>query len=116
MVHIKDVLLGAAFYFIGQYITFIQLNGQFIWDWAKRHPLAMSLFGIPISYIFILAAKYSVQGFDGMMWPQRFIGFATGMIVYAWGVNFYFNQAIDMKTGISLGLSLLLILIQLFWK
>jgi len=114
--YFKDILLGALLYLVGQYITFLQLNGQFIWDWAKRNPLVMTLFGLPISYIFILATKYSVQGFDGLMWPQRFIGFATGMIVYAWGVNFYFNQAIDLKTFISLSLSLILILIQLFWK
>lgn len=114
--HFKSILLGAIFYLVGQYITFLQLNGQFIWDWAKRNPLVMTLFGLPISYIFILATKYSVQGFDGLMWPQRFIGFATGMIIYAWGVSFYFNQSIDLKTSISLALSLILICIQLFWK
>lgn len=114
--YFKDILLGALFYLIGQYITFIQLNGQFIWDYAKKNPLIMSLLGFPISYIFILATRHSVQGFDGLMWPQRFIGFATGMIIYAWGVHFYFNQTIDLKTSISLILSLILILIQLFWK
>lgn len=112
----KDILLGALLYLLGQYITFIQLNGQFIWEYAKKHPLMMSLLGFPISYIFLLATKYSVQGFEGLMWPQRFIGFATGMIIYAWGVHFYFNQSIDLKTSISLFLSLILILIQLFWK
>ena len=54
----KDILLGALLYLLGQYITFIQLNGQFIWEYAKKHPLMMSLLGFPISYIFLLATKY----------------------------------------------------------
>jgi len=114
--NLKDLFIGAFLYFIGQLITYWQLNGQFIWEWAKQRPFLLSLLGIPISLIFIYATKFSVNGFDGQMWPQRFVGFATGMIVYAWGTSYYFNQPIDMKTGVSLALSLLLIIIQVFWK
>lgn len=39
-----------------------------------------------------------------------------GMIVYAWGTSYYFNQPVDTKTAVSLGLSLLLIIIQIAWK
>jgi len=113
---VKNILLGASLYFLGQLITYWQLNGQFIWQWFKKNPLVIACLGIPISFIFIYATKYSVEGFGGEMWPQRFVGFATGMIVYAWGTSYYFNQPIDMKTGVSLGLSLLLIIIQVFWK
>jgi len=63
-----------------------------------------------------MAAKYTVQAFDGAMWPQRFIGFASGIVIYAWGTSYYFNQPIDTKTIISLSLALMLILIQLLWK
>jgi len=114
--NIKDLLIGAFLYLLGQLITYWQLNGQFIWEWARKNSLLVACLGIPISFIFIYATKYSVNGFDGQMWPQRFIGFATGMIVYAWGTSYYFNQHIDMKTGVSLALSLLLIIIQIAWK
>ena len=114
--NIKDLLLGAFLYFLGQLITYWQLNGQFIWEWAKKNPFLVSCLGIPISYIFIYATKYSVNGFGGSMWPQRFVGFATGMIVYAWGTSYYFNQQFDMKTAISLALCLILIIIQIAWK
>lgn len=116
VMNIKDLLIGAFLYFLGQLITYYQLNGQFIWEWFKKHPYLIACLGIPISFIFIYATKYSVSGFDGQMWPQRFVGFATGMIVYAWGTSYYFNQPIDMKTGVSLALSLLLIIIQVAWK
>jgi len=114
--NIKDLLIGALLYLVGQVITYWQLNGQFIWEWAKKNPFLVACLGIPISLIFIWATKYTVSGFDGQMWPQRFVGFATGMIVYAWGTSYYFNQPIDMKTAISLALSLALIIIQVAWK
>lgn len=114
--NIKDLLIGASLYLIGQLITYWQLNGQFLWEWFRKNPFIIVLMGIPISYIFIAATKYSVSGFDGQMWPQRFVGFATGMIVYAWGTSYYFNQPVDTKTAVSLALSLLLIIIQVAWK
>ena len=116
MVQIKPFLAGVLFYFIGQIMTYYQLNGQFIWPWAKRNPLALALLGIPISLVFIWATKNTVDAFNGMMWPQRFIGFASGILIYAWGTSYYFGQPIDTKTAVSLFIALLLILIQLFWK
>ena len=116
MVQIKSFFLGILFYFIGQVMTYYQLNGQFIWPWFKRNPLVLALFGIPISLVFILATRHTVTAFDGLMWPQRFIGFASGILIYAWGTSYYFGQPIDTKTAISLCLALLLICVQLFWK
>lgn len=116
MSNIKALLLGISFYMVGQIVAYYQLNGQFIWPWFKRNPLLLSLLGIPVSLIFIAATKYTVTAFDGIMWPQRFIGFASGILIYAWGTSYYFNQPIDVKTTISLGLAFLLIGVQIFWK
>ena len=116
MNNLKSLLLGIMFFMLGQVFTFYQLNGQFIWKWVEKNPLLVSLLGIPISLIFISATKYTVIAFDHIMWPQRFIGFASGIFIYAWGTYYYFNQAIDVKTAISLGLALVLIGIQVFWK
>lgn len=114
--NLKALGLGVLFYFLGQVVTYYQLNGQFLWEWAKRNPFMMSLLGIPVSLIFIFATKHTVEAFNGLMWPQRFIGFASGIFVYAWGTSYYFNQPIDTKTMISLSLAVLLICVQVFWK
>ena len=53
---------------------------------------------------------------DGLLWPARFIGFGIGMIIYAIMVNYHFDEGINVKTWVSLVLSLLLIVIQVFWK
>ena len=116
MVQIKSFFLGVMFYFIGQIMTYYQLNGQFIWPWFKRNPLTLALFGIPISLVFIWATRHTVEAFGGLMWPQRFIGFASGILIYAWGTSYYFGQPIDTKTAVSLCLALVLICVQLFWK
>ena len=114
--NLRALLLGTCMYLLGQILTYFQLNGQFLWPAFKKNPWLISLFGIPISYVFIVATKYAIEGFDGQMWPNRFIGFATGIIVYAWGTSYFFNQAFDTKTLVSLSLALLLICIQVFWK
>lgn len=53
---------------------------------------------------------------DGLLWPTRFIGFGIGMVIYAIGVSYFFNEGITTKTFVSLIVSVLLILIQIMWK
>jgi hypothetical protein len=38
------------------------------------------------------------------------------MVIYALGVSYFFGEGITIKTAISLGLCLILICIQVFWK
>ena len=103
-------------FLLGQLITFYQLNGQFIWEWFRKHEWAIALFGVPISFIFIWATRTTVAGFDGLLWPARFIGFGTGMIIYAFCVWYYMGEPISTKTAISLLLALILICVQVLWK
>ena len=114
--NVRAILIGAGLYLLGQMLTYYQLNGQFLWESFKKNPWLVSLLGLPISYIFIVATTYAVDGFGGQMWPNRFMGFATGILVYALGTSYYFNQPIDLKTFVSLALAVLLICIQVFWK
>ena len=53
---------------------------------------------------------------EGMLWPARFIGFGIGMITYAIGVSYFFNEGLTTKTLTSLILCLALIIIQVAWK
>jgi len=66
--------------------------------------------------MYLQATRYTVNGFDGLLWPGRFIGFGVGMVIYAVFTSYFFNEGITTKTAISLGLCLLLIAIQIFWK
>jgi len=110
------LILGLLFFLGAHLVTWFQLNGQFIWDWFEKNNFILALFGIPISYLYIYGTKYTVEHFEGIMWPARFIGFGVGILVYALFVGIFFKEGITLKTLTSLLLSLSLIFIQVFWK
>tara|TARA_R100000789_G_scaffold60753_1_gene58209 strand:- start:155 stop:505 length:351 start_codon:yes stop_codon:yes gene_type:complete len=112
----SPLISGIVFYLLAHIIVFFQLNGQFKWDWFKEHEWVMAIIGIPISFLYLWGTKYTVQGLDGLLWPTRFIGFGIGMIIYALGVSYFFNEGMNAKTFISLGLAVLLVCIQVLWK
>ena len=113
----SKLLLGISLFFIGQILIWYQTNGQFRWDWCAKNPFAMALiFSIPISFAFIIATRHVVGYFDGQLWPGRFIGFATGMLSFAFLTSFHMNEGINAKTVISLVLASTLVLIQILWK
>lgn len=113
----NKLLIGIILFLIGQALIWIQTNGQFIWKWAKDNPLGMALiFSIPISYGFIYATKMVVEYFDGALWPGRFIGFGTGMIIFSILTYYFMGEGITSKTAVSLVLATTLVLIQIFWK
>ena len=114
--NLTPLISGIFFFLVAHIIVFFQLNGQFKWDWFKEHEWIMAIIGIPISYLYLWGTKYTVQGLDGLLWPTRFVGFGIGMVIYALGVSYFFNEGINAKTTISLLLSIMLIFIQVAWK
>jgi len=113
----SKLLIGIFLFFLGQALIWIQTNGQFINKWAREHPFLMALiFSFPISYGFIYATKYIVEYFGGALWPGRFIGFGTGMIVMAIFTYIFLGEGINAKTATSLVLATALVCIQIFWK
>jgi len=112
----NSVVIGLLLYFVTHIIIWFQVNGQFIWTWAKDHPWIMSLLGFPISYVLIIATKFIVAGFDGLLWPGRLVGFGSGMIVMAILTWCILGEGISTKTLVSLALATTLVFIQILWK
>lgn len=113
----KNLISGIILFFIGQSLVWLQTNGQFVWPIIKKNPFMVSLLGgTIISYTFIVATKYLVEYYDGQLWPGRFIGFATGILAFSTLTYFIMNEGMNTKTLISLGLSVALLCVQLFWK
>lgn len=109
---IYGMLIGA----VAQALTFFQLQGQFKIKWMYDHPFLISLLGIPISYLFLTSVKYMVSAYDGELWPSRLIGYGIGVTVFIIMSKLWFGEALSLKTITCLLLSILIILIQLFWK
>jgi hypothetical protein len=114
--NLYSLLIGSLLFIIAHVIVFFQINGQFLWKWFQDNEWVMALVGIPVSFLMIWGTKHVVEGFDGLLWPARFVAFGLGMVIYAGGVSYYFNEGISAKTLISLLLSVVLICIQVLWK
>jgi hypothetical protein len=44
-------IIGFSFGVLAQILTFVQLQGQFRWEWFKQNPWMVSLMGVPISFL-----------------------------------------------------------------
>jgi len=101
---------------LAQVWVFFQLQGPLKFQWLRDHTWFIMLWGIPISYLFTISVRYFVEYFGGAIWPSRLIGFGVGTSVFIVMAYLVFNEPFTTKTGICLFLSILIILIQLFWK
>ena len=114
---LDSLLLGVIYFAIGHILVWFQLNGQFFkMDWFRKNEIIVAALGFVISFFYIWATKYTVESFNGLLWPARFIGFAIGIAIYALFVAIFFNEGISVKTFISLMLCIILIGIQVFGK
>jgi len=116
MVNTGALLVGMLFGFLAQVATFFQLQGPMKYEWFKNHYWLTVLMGIPISMLFMYSVKNMVIAFDGQMWPSRLIGFSIGAVVFSLLSWTIFNEPLTTKTIVCLGLAVMILMVQLFWK
>ena len=114
MILLKAVTITTILFIITHILIWYQLNSQLVWEWAKstKSMLIMSLMGIPISMLFWYCTKIGYEGF-GNLWSVRFMGFATSMISFPIMTWLYLGEALSLKTILSLGLAVIIMLLQL---
>ena len=112
----SNITTALLLFLLSHIIIWFQVNGQFVWPWAKDNPLLMSLMGFPISYLLIMATKYIVEGFNGLLWPGRLVGFGSGIMIMAILTWYFLGEGISTKTLVSITLATVLCCIQVFWK
>ena len=108
------ILITILIFFMNNILIWFQLNGQLVWDfWKSWKGITLSLLmGIPITALFWYATKIGYQGF-GNLWSVRFMGFATSMISFPIMTWLYLGEVITLKTILSLGLAVIIMLLQL---
>ena len=111
-----NFIIGFILGIIANILTFIQLQSQFRWEWAKTHPFYMALMGFPISLLYLGSVKYMVAHFVGQLCPSRLLGFSIGAIVFSYMAHLWFQEPFTLKTGVCLFLAFCIMMIQLFWK
>ena len=103
-------------YLLSQVFTFYQIQGHLWNKWIKENPFLMSLMGVPIGYVVILASRQMVNLYNGETWPNRMIGFVIGVFVFSLMSWYILKEPMTLKTIICLILSFAILCIQLFWK
>lgn len=116
MKHLVSYFFIFSVYIFSQAFTFYQLQGHLWSEWIKKHPFLMSLFGVPIGYLVILASREMVELYNGQTWPNRIIGFAVGVLVFTCMAWYILKEPITMKTSVCILLCFMVLCIQLFWK
>ena len=107
---------GIILVIVGQILAFFQMQGHLKFQWLKDNLWFPVLLGIPISIIFMVGMTLLIKHHGGSLWPSRIIGFSIGTIIYGFMAWYFFDEKVSFKTGVCLSLSLLIILIQVFWK
>ena len=112
----KNLIISILLFVFAQTMVWLQLNGQFVWPWFRKYEWILLLFGVPIAWLFIVATRHGVAAFDGLLWPQRFLAFPCGIIIFTIFTWVLKGEGINTKTLISLCMAACLVLIQIFWK
>ena len=116
MSKLTALILCVGTFLLVQIVTWFQLNGQYVWPWFKNNVFLLCLMGIPISWFYIEATRYGFIAFEGLIWPGRLLGFATGIFIFALCANIFMGEGLNTKTLVSLILATALVCIQVFWK
>lgn len=113
---LTSIIFVLTVYLFSQAFTFFQLQGHLWNKWIKDHPFIMTLIGVPVGYMVILASREMVTLYGGETWPNRIIGFSIGVIVFSIMAWMILKEPMTAKTLTCLSLSFVILLIQLFWK
>jgi len=113
---VGSIIFILTVYLFSQAFTFYQLQGHLWSKWIKNNPFLMTLMGVPVGYMVILASREMVSLYNGETWPNRIIGFSIGVIVFSIMAWLILEEPMTTKTLICLSLSFVILLIQLFWK
>ena len=110
------LIIGSFLLLVAQTLVWFQMYAPLKVEWFKHKQWLPYLTAIPVTYLFIQGAKYCVEYFDGTLWSSRLLSFTLGIISFTILTSLFNGETITMKTGVCLALSILIVLIQIFWK
>src|ERR1035437_10002200 len=105
----KKIIMFLLVITIAQVLVWFQTYGQYKWEWLGKNIWFLLLFSIPITCLWLLGTKMGMGVFDGKTWPLRFVGFCSGIIVFAFLSKYVLNEEMSPRTIVSLILCCLII-------
>lgn len=114
--NINKLIISCILLFIGQILVWFQLYGPLKIEAIRGSKIFAYSMAIPITLFFLQGTRIGFESLNNTMWPVRFLTFSLGVISFTFLTWKFNNESIDLKTGICLALSILIIMIQIFWK
>ncbi len=112
----SQLLLG-VFILIAVYIVgWHQLYGQFIHSFYKKYEMWLIWLSVPNTLLSIYATRLLTDYFEGKMWPNRIFTFSICIIMFTILTTIYFNERLNLKTMVLVGLCGLIVGLQVLWK
>ena len=111
-----NIIYGILFGLLGQIGSYLQLQGAMKLGWFPKYFWPVLLMSVPLSWLYIKSVEHFVAAFDGQLWPSRLIGFGLGITVFSILNYFLFKEPFTPKTIVCIGLGIIIIGIQIFWK
>ena len=105
------LLIALLFSIVGNIIAWIQMNGQFKYEWMRQW-CVIGLAGLPVSYMFFYSTRWYYEYFNNY-WYVRPIGFSIATITFGVLAWLVLDELPDTKTIISLFLSIIIVILQL---
>ena len=107
------------------YFLLMGLTGLIIWfqtiapirfaDFLNKYTFVVYLLGLVTSIFFVEASKIGANLFENA-WTLRFMAFSINTITFAVFTHIFIGADFSPKTLVCLGLSVIIVLIQCFWK
>ena len=107
----NKLIMALAISFVGHIIAWFHMQGQFKYEWAKSR-WWVGIGGIPISICFFYGTRWYYEYFNNY-WYVRPIGFGMATLVFGIMTWLVLGETPDMRTWISIVLSVIIIFIQL---
>ena len=101
----------------GHTLSWLQNNSQFAWEWWRDKPLiAVCTYAIPCGLLFWYGSKLGYEAFSSV-WSIRFVAFAISYITFPLMTWVFLGESfLNFKTLICIVLSVIIVLIQIYWR
>jgi len=113
---LTKIVYGILLGILGQTGSFFQLQVAYRYGWDKQYLWLILLSSIPTTWLYMKSVKFFIEGFDGLIYPSRLLGFGVGISVFVTLSWIMFKEPMGLKHIISIMLAVLIILVQIIFK
>ena len=116
--NLPKLFTGMGLYILVHTMLWFSINTQFIKNEWRDKSLFVSLgLAIPISVSVYYAARFTYEALGESAWGVRFVGFGMSYMIFPVLTWWLLKESMfTPKTLTCIMLSLMIVLIQIFWK